>query len=143
MKKIIISLMLGVCLASSLMASKFGSPKDPMYFHEVTASTFNVSAVNISSNAVTLVSLSSVAANGYDFYAISLFNITSSSIVYTLSTSSTSSGSPALTCANGPLIGSGSETTPYILTEQFYGFYMWALACGNSDVIVRRVIRGR
>ena len=111
--------------------------------YEVTQTTFNAVAISVSSNTPTLISLAPNKSAPFVIYSVSLFNITSSSIAYTLSTSSTLSGSPALTCANGPLIGSGSETAPYILTEQFEGLYMWALACGNSDVIIRRVIRGR
>ena len=108
--------------------------------YEITRSTFNHSVISVSTSVVTLVSLP--ISTSYNMYSVSLWNISTSSAVYTISTSSTSA--PVLTCANGPIIGSGSETAPYILTEQFEDLYMWALACGSSAISnMRRVIRGR
>lgn len=130
MKKLVITILMLVPSVCSAFVDSY----------EVSRSTFNCGSMVVSSGTPVLVN-PPLSNMGYSYYSISIWNISSSSIAYTLSTSSTSSG---LACSNGGLIGTGSETAPYILTEQFDGLYMWLVACGNSAISdVRRLIRGR
>ena len=113
------------------------------FTYEITRSTFNSGVLSISTSVPTLVSLSPAQSAGFIMYSVSLWNISSSSMVYTLDKSSSAS-SPLLTCANGLIIGSGTEINPFVITEQFEGLYMWVLACGSNTISnVRRAIRGR
>lgn len=112
--------------------------------YEIARSTFNNASVSVTTHTPLMISLSPTQDNGVPMFSVSVWNISSSSAVYTLSVSSYSSGSPALSCANGALIGSGSPTEPYVVTEQFERMYMWLLACGTGTITdMRRAIRGR
>ena len=135
MKKMLLAivLMTGVCVKANAFDA-----------YEVTRGTFNASSISISNSVPTLVSLArSSLTVAMDAYSVSLYNVSASSFVYTLSTSQLVSGAPVLTCANGIIVGSGTATAPTVLTEKFVGMYMWALACGNSAISdMRRAIRG-
>ena len=113
---------------------------------EVTRATFNAGTIVISTSVATLINLTpaqSVKAGGavWSFYATSLWNITASTAVYTLSASY--AAAPELTCDGFPVIGVGSETNPIVLTEQFVGLYMWVKACAPAAITMRRALRGR
>ena len=111
--------------------------------YELTRSTFNSGSISVTTSPAVLIN-SPLDSIWDSYYSISIWNISSSSAVYTLSASSTSSGSPALTCANGLTIGTGTATAPTIITEKFERLYMWVLACSNSAITdMRRAIRGR
>ena len=140
MKKIICSLFLMAVITSPAFCWD--------YQYEVTKSTFNFGTVAISSTAPTLVSLAPAQLvknvfGSYTIYSTSLYNVSATSATYALHTSTFTA--PALTCANGPIIGSGTTLAPFVLTEQFEGLYMWALSCdtANATNTMRRVFRGR
>jgi hypothetical protein len=116
------------------------------YSYEVTKSTFNFSVVTIGTTTPALVSLSpeqTVKASGasYTMYSLSLINVSTLTAVYALHNSTSSA--PALTCANGPVLGGGTATAPLTVTEKFEGLYMWVMSCALGDISLRRVIRGR
>lgn len=113
--------------------------------YSVSKSTFNCQVVTVSSTTPTLLSLTPSASAGFLMQSVSVWNLAASSIAYTVSNSATSSGAPALTCANGAILGGGTSTAPVSLTEAIEGMFLWMLDCNTTEasVAVRRVVRGR
>lgn len=110
--------------------------------YTMTRSTFNSTSISVGTTTPVLVNKPGLGWAPY--FSITVWNAQATTMTYTLSASSTSSGSPALTCANGGIIPAGTAAAPASITEQFHGLYMWVLACASETFSdVHRVIRGR
>lgn len=139
MKKIIAVMALVVICAGNARAVRPGSVGDPYYMYEVAYSTFNSGAFTASTHTATMIT---PVDSTYDYFSITVWNITTSSMAYTLCSSSYTVDT-TFSCSTGGLIGAGTDTDPFILTEQFHSLYMWILACGEEDVSSRYAARGR
>ena len=104
-----------------------------------------VDTVKLSTSAPVLVSASalsySTATMTAHYFSVSLFNVESSTAVYTFADSATVA--PTLTCTTGAPIGTGTTSAPYHAREDFIRGYMWALACGSGDITLRRIRRAK
>ena len=129
----------------SFLTSQVSAAPD-VFSYEITKSTYNSGSIVISTSVATLINLTPtqcLKASGasWNFYSTSLWNVSVSTAVYTIVSSF--STAPILTCGVGPMFGSGSATSPFILTEQFEGLYMWVKACSASSITMQRALRGR
>lgn len=124
-----------------------GFAYDAKDVYEISGSTFIAEAASISTSTPVLVSRATSAlrrTDGYSPYRIfstTIQNLDTSTMAYTLSGSATVA--PSLTCANGAIIGAGSASGPFNLTEQFEGLYMWVIGCGSTPSNIRKVLRGK
>jgi len=111
--------------------------------YEVAQSSWVSGTVVVSSDNVTFVgpAPAQISHRSIDWYSVSLYNVESSSAVYTITSSSYTA--PSLSCDNGIPIGSGTPLEPFSITEKFLGMYMWALSCDDKSVTLRKVQRGR
>jgi hypothetical protein len=119
------------------------------FVFEAAASSITVSAVSVSTYTPTLISRTqaqSLSGTGkkVSWYSITLFNVNSSTMAYAFGSSESTAPSD-LTClkGGGAPVGAGAENSPYNLTEQFQGAYMWALTCGANPNTISVVHRGR
>ena len=112
--------------------------------YEAAASSAAVSIVTLSSGTPALMSpgptTTQIEGNlPISWYSLTLFNQSTSSAAYTFHSSSFTA--PGLTCANGAPVSVGTEAAPFVLTEKFFGFYMWGVSCkdsGGFDIKVGR-----
>jgi len=118
--------------------------------YEAAASSIPVNTVTLSSTTPTLISIASTTVKpglgipSISWYSVTLYNQTSSSAAYSFSANSGVAPVPALTCASGAPIGTGSQVSPYWVTEQFFGQYMWGISCKNNETVVLKTVhRGR
>lgn len=120
------------------------------FVFEAAASSITVRSVAVSTSAPTLISITQAnsmnpgTGKKVSWYSITLFNVNSSTMAYAFGSSESTAPSD-LTClkGGGAPVGAGAENSPYNLTEQFQGAYMWALTCGANANTISVVHRGR
>ena len=122
-----------VCLLLVLGCLSIGNAAEGQIVYETASSSVSIKAVILSTSAAVLVSptaAQSLRGDGKSvtWYSLTLYNVASSTAIYAFGASATVAPAEA-TCALGAPIGSGTEASPYWVTEQFQGMFMWAKAC--------------
>lgn len=143
MRTIFIAAILAVCGSQAKAAE--GMPA-----YEFAASSTVIAAVNLSSTTFTLISRTPAQSvqdyRGISWYSTTVYNVNSSSAVYKWSPSATTI--PSGDCDDGDAapIGTGSQVSPWHVTEQFEAsrMYLFGLSCGNNVATrIIAVFRGR
>ena len=132
-----------------LLASMPAFAIDGQNVFEAASTSNTVTTVALSTSAPVLISIANVAAKpslgqkAITWYSVTMFNVNSSTAAYAWGPSATVAPIPALTCANGAPLGTGTPAAPWNQTEQFIGMYLWGIGCGSSGMNIKAVHRGR
>ena len=118
--------------------------------YEFAASSVAIAAVNLSSTTYTLISRTPAQSlegyRGISWYSTTVYNVNSSSAVYKWSGSATTVPSGDCDDGDAASIGTGSQVSPWHVTEQFEAsrMYLFGLSCGNNVATrIIAVFRGR